>query len=117
MIFMVQFARKRHYLELRRDGGEANETNLSLLGIVEFWVNRSPLLWLAAASVGYVAKSGASAMVIGNTALIAGGIFGLSLCMSAVSAIRLYRLVGNEELRTYLLTPRPVAEQVDASLL
>ncbi|UCU92160.1 hypothetical protein [Hydrogenophaga taeniospiralis] len=100
-------------MRLRRDGGEANETNLSLLGIVEFWVNRSPLLWLAAASVGYVAKSGASAMVMG----IAGGIFGLSLCMSAVSAIRLYRLVGNEELRTYLVTPRPVAEQVDASLL
>ena len=54
---------------------------------------------------------------MGNTALIAGGIFGLSLCMSAVSAIRLYRLVGNEELRTHLLTPRPVAEQVDGSIL
>lgn len=91
LIFMVQAARKRLYLELRGECAEPDEANRSLLGVVGFWANLSPLLWLAAASVGYVAKSVAGALSM--------------------------RLVGNEELRTHLLTPRPVAEQADESLL
>src|SRR3990167_9559799 len=41
LIFMVQAARKRLYLELRGECAEPEEANRSLLGVVGFWANLS----------------------------------------------------------------------------